>query len=309
MQTTEYYLLTGATSGIGLEVAALLAHGRSDSFILVGARRPDQANALRQRVPAERLLILELDTGSLGSVKSFADSVQTFLAGAKLSGLALNAGIQIVSGDRLSADGFELTFATNVLGHIALFEQLCNDLGPSATVVSTASGTHDPDHKLAKPYKFYGGRFPSASQIAAGEVSDFVSEAQNGRDRYATSKLCNIMFSYAMARRYSAGELRFIAFDPGLMPGTELARDQPAAIRFAWKNVLPTAAKLIDGASTPARSGSVLADLLTGERFPSRTGLHVEFTGHEIPSSELSHDQAKQDELIDWARGVITGTR
>ncbi|WP_309752257.1 SDR family NAD(P)-dependent oxidoreductase [Novosphingobium sp.] len=309
MPTSEYYLLTGATSGIGLEVAAWLAQSRPNSFIVVGARRPDLANTLRQRVPADRLLILELDTASLDSVKVFAGSVRAFLAGRKCAGLALNAGIQIVSGDRYSVDGFELTFATNVLGHIALFEHLRSEMGQSATVISTASGTHDPAHKLARPYKFFGGRFPSVSDVAAGKVSDSNDEAQKGRDRYATSKLCNIMFSYAMARHYPAGELRFVAFDPGLMPGTELARDQPAAMRFAWKNVLPTAAKLIDGASTPQRSGAMLAQLLIGERLPLKTGLHVEFTGNEIPSSELSHDQTKQDELVNWARGLAIATR
>ncbi len=305
MQMSEHYLLTGATSGIGLEVATWLAQHRKNSFIIVGARCPDQANALRKRVPADRLLVLDLDTASQVSVKLFAETVRTFLAGAKLSGLSLNAGIQIVSGDRYSVDGFELTFATNVLGHIALFEHLQSELGQAAVVVSTASGTHDAQHKLARPFKFYGGRFPSASQVAAGEVTDSSDNAQKGRDRYATSKLCNILFSYAMARCYPAQNIRFIAYDPGLMPGTGLARDQPAAIRFAWNNVLPAAARLIDGANTPQRSGSVLAELLTGQRFAALTGLHVEFTGNEIPSSELSHDVTKQDELIDWAHAVI----
>jgi hypothetical protein len=86
------------------------------------------------------------------------------------------------------------------------------------------------------------------------------------------------------------------------MPGTELARDQPAALRFAWKNILPTAAKLIDGASTAKRSGAMLAQLLSKKRFRAGTGLHVEFTGNEIPSSQMSYDQTIQDELIAFAR-------
>ena len=300
MVQNKFYLITGATSGIGLEVAAQLAETDRANVVIVGARDPSNAEALRSAVPDEQLLVLKLDTSSLSSVKLFAAKIQTTLATSKLKGLALNAGVQIISGDRYSEDGFELTFATNVLGHIVLFDLMRSNLSSDSVIVSTASGTHDKDHKLAKPYKFYGGYFPSAKAVAEGNVSDSTDKAQLGRDRYATSKLCNILFTYAMARKFGANGPRFIAFDPGLMPGTELARDQPAAIRFAWKNILPTAAKLIDGASTAKKSGAMLAQLLARKRFPSGTGLHLEFTGSEIPSSQLSHDRAFQDELMEF---------
>ena len=305
MTQHKYYLLTGATSGLGLEAATQLAKADESSFLIVGARQPIRATALRRAVPEAQLLMLELDTSSLASVKSFAAKVREALAASTLSGVALNAGVQIVSGDLYSVDGFELTFATNVLGHIALFQYLQPVLSPSAVIVSTASGTHDKDHKLAKPYKFFGGYFPSAAEVAAGKPSRSTDKAQMGRDRYATSKLCNILFTYAMARKYGNDGPRFIAFDPGLMPGTELARDQPAPLRFAWKNILPTAAKMIDGASTAKRSGAMLAQLLAKKRFPIETGLHVEFTGDEIPSSKMSYDQAIQDELIAWMEKTI----
>ena len=301
MVQNKFYLITGAISGIGLEVASQLAGADPANFIIVGAREPSLAKALRQAVPREQLFVLKLDTSSRSSVKSFAAEVHTALGTSTLSGLVLNAGVQIISGDQYCEDGFELTFATNVLGHIVLFDLMQSSLSPDSVIVSTASGTHDKDHKLAKPYKFYGGYFPSANAVAAGNVSDSTDKAQLGRDRYATSKLCNILFTYAMARKFGNNGPRFIAFDPGLMPGTELARDQPAALRFAWKNILPTAAKLIDGASTAKKSGAMLAQLLTQKRFPSGTGLHIEFTGNEIPSSQLSHDRAFQDELMEFA--------
>jgi NAD(P)-dependent dehydrogenase (short-subunit alcohol dehydrogenase family) len=301
MTQKKFYLITGATSGIGLEVASQLAETDQANFIIVGARNPAQAEALRREVPQEQLLVLKLDTSSLKSVKSFITEVRTALSTNMLSGMALNAGVQIISGDQYSEDGFELTFATNVLGHIVLFKLLQSRLASDAVILSTASGTHDKNHKLAKPYKFFGGYFPSAKDVAAGNVSKSTDKAQLGRDRYATSKLCNILFTYAMARKFGEGGPRFIAFDPGLMPGTELARDQPAALRFAWKNILPTAAKLIDGASTAKRSGAMLAQLLSQKRFSIGTGLHVEFTGKEIPSSQMSHDKALQDELMAFA--------
>ncbi len=300
MGLPRYFLFTGATSGLGIEAAAQLAAVDEGNIIIVGARETASLDRLRRAIPVAQLHVFTLDTSSLASVRSFAAEVTTFLGTNMLSGVALNAGVQIISGDQFSVDSFELTFATNVLGHIVLFRALEPVMSRSAITVSTASGTHDKDHKLAKPYKFYGGYFPSAAEVAAGKVSVSTDKAQLGRDRYATSKLCNILFTYAMAREHGKEGPRFIAYDPGLMPGTELARDQPAAIRFAWKNILPTAAKLIDGASTARRSGSLLADLLSGRHFPVGTGLHLEFTGHQIPSSQISYDETLQDALMVW---------
>ena len=301
MAHRNIFLITGATSGLGLETAIVLANADKANMIIVGARNPLSTDALRKAIAEDQLTVLELDTSSQESVRRFAAEAQAVLGSNTLAGVALNAGIQIVSGDQFSVDGDDLTFATNVLGHIALNQYLQPVLSPSTIIVSTASGTHDKDHKLASAYKFYGGFFLNAALVAAGKVSGATDAAQQGRDRYATSKLCNILFTYAMGRKHGLSGPRYIAFDPGLMPGTELARDQPATMRFAWKNILPTAAKLIDGASTAKRSGAMLAQILMGQRFPDGTGLHTEFTGKAIPSSRLSYDEAIQDALMAWA--------
>ena len=307
MGSARHYLFTGATSGLGLKAAAQVARADATCVIIIGARETSNLDRVRHAIPAAQLHVMTLDTSSLFSVRSFANELTEFLGTNTLTGTALNAGVQIVSGNQYSIDGFELTFATNVLGHIALFQYLQPAFSPTSVIVSTASGTHDKDHKLAKPYRFYGGYFPSAAEVAAGKVSASTDKAQLGRDRYATSKLCNILFTYAMARKFAKAGPRFIAYDPGLMPGTELARDQPAAIRFAWKNVLPTAAKLIDGASTAKRSGILLAELLAGRHLPNGTGLHVEFTGQEIPSSQMSYDESLQDALDEWVGTTAFG--
>ena len=306
MAYRNVFLVTGATSGLGLEMATRLATADKGNIIIAGARRPSAADALCRAIQKDQLTLLELDTSSLESVRRFATEVQEALTSNMLAGVALNAGIQIISGDQYSVDRHELTFATNVLGHIALNHYLQPVLSPSTIIVSTASGTHDKDHKLAKPYKFSGGYFPTPELVAAGNVSDAKDAAQLGRDRYATSKLCNILFTYAMGRKHGSSGPRYIAFDPGLMPGTELARDQPAAIRFAWKNILPAAANMIEGASTAKRSGAMLAQILMGQKFSNGTGLHIEFTGKAIPSSSLSYEEATQDALIAWVEHRIS---
>lgn len=76
-------------------------------------------------------------------------------------------------------------------------------------------------------------------------------------------KFCNIVSTYALANRMPAARLRFFALDPGLMPGTGLARDNSAFNRFMWRSLLRWIAPNLPGASTAERSGAALAWLLT----------------------------------------------
>ena len=292
------YVVTGATSGLGLEAVQALASLDRSCRILVGARSPEKAEALKRAVPADQLWISTLDTSSVRSVERFGQAVLEHLAGAPLSGLALNAGVQFVNDTPLTEDGYDVTFATNVLGHASLVEALAPALTQETVVVSTASGTHDDRNKLAKRSGFRGSFFPSADAVARGDVSDAANERQRGMDRYATSKLCNVMYTYAMARRHADAGPRFIALDPGMMPGTGLARDHSKAAQLAWKTIMPKAVRLMPGASTPQRSGKVLSDLLRQDLLPTGTGLHVEYSRKEIKSSELSYSRPKQDDLI-----------
>ncbi len=298
------YVVTGVTSGLGLEAVRALMANNEDASVIVGARAPDKAVNLREIASTDRLWISPLDTSSIASVHAFAGAVLERLGDAPIAGLALNAGVQFVNDTPPSVDGHDLTFATNVLGHIALTRALSPALTKNSVVVSTASGTHDVRNKLAQRSGFRGGFFPSADAVARGNVSDADSERQRGLDRYATSKLCNVLFTYVMARRNADGP-RYIAFDPGMMPGTELARDRSETEQFAWKTVLPKTVALMKGASTPKRSGKLLADLLQNGAFPEGTGLHVEFTGEEIPSSVLSYDEKAQDDLLTFAEAAI----
>jgi protochlorophyllide reductase len=270
------YLITGATSGMGLAAARHLAHG-TDATLIVGARSPERAAALREAVPATRLQALPLDTSSLRSVAAFCHAVETALgADGAIDGVACNAGVQIVGSPGRSADGYDLTFATNHLGHFALVRRLSPRLAPAAAVVSTASGTHDARERLARLFGFRGGLFRDAATVAAGDLDPAASPVQQGLDRYATSKLCNILFTLEMARRVPAERARFIAFDPGLMPGTGLARDRSAIERWGWRNVMPVLRVMAGKVSSAERSGRALARLLTDPAL-ARSGQYLDF--------------------------------
>lgn len=277
MPTRKTFVLTGATSGIGLEIArALLADPAAR--LIVGARSPGTASALRALAGPERLTIARLDTADLGAVAAFAAEVRGALGGEPIAGLGLNAGVQLTGALDLVEPGLERTFATNHLGHFALNHALLDMLAPGAPVISTASGTHDPADRGARIFGFRGGIFPSADRVARGDLDPAASDKQLGMDRYATSKLCQILFTMEMARRVPEERARFVAFDPGLTPGTGLARQRSGLERWGWANVLPLLRFAMPGMSTPARSGQAFAAILRGDVFPVGSGLHVDFT-------------------------------
>src|SRR5690606_36254196 len=86
-----------------------------------------------------------VDLSSLDSVRAFAASVIASLDGALADILVLNAGIHLTSTDRVSQDGFELTFAVNHLSHYLLARLLLPHIADGGRLVITTSDTHDPE--------------------------------------------------------------------------------------------------------------------------------------------------------------------
>ena len=93
------------------------------------------------------------------------------------------------------------------------------------------------------------------------------------------------------------------AFDPGLMPGTGLARDSPAAVLFIWHNILPRVIPVLrfvfgkHNIHSPRESGLALARLAVDG--VAEGGKYWEGT-KVIKSSEMSYDTAKQEDLWRW---------
>lgn len=303
---TAIHLVTGGTSGIGLELVRFLL-AEPATRVIVGARRPAEAVALRKVAEEGRLDILPLDLSSLTSTAAFADAVAARLAGSRLASLAANAGIQNVGVRRMTVDGYEETLQANWLAHAMLIERLLPFLEQGAPVAFTASGTHDPADTGARLFGFRGGIYPGIERVVRGDLDGSVPEKQQGMDRYATSKLVAILHVYALARSTAAGQARWFAFDPGLMPGTGLARDRPAVERWAWSTILPVLARAMPGASTPRRSAATYAQLLTGRLFPQDSGIHLDFSGRKKPSSTDSNHREWQDEVAQFARTMAQG--
>ena len=306
-------LITGGTSGLGYEAAFSIAQQAPEYYVVLASRtNPNNAHEAINKATKHRnsARFMSLDLSSLQSVRAFVDDYARGMY-PPLKALVLNAGLQLNSGLQYSRDGIEKTFAINHVGHALLVYLLRPFFAYQCRIVVVASGTHDPAQKTMVPDAVYN----TAEELA--HPSKEQVKKYDGRQVYATSKLCNVLWSYALQRRLAKRELldggskwTVSAFDPGLMPGTGLARDAPAAQRFIWNKVLPSTLPLLRRLISPnihttKDSGESLAHLAVGDL----GGVFADgkyFEGRkEIKSSVASYEVAKQEDLWEWTINAV----
>jgi NAD(P)-dependent dehydrogenase (short-subunit alcohol dehydrogenase family) len=266
------FVVVGASTGLGRETARRLA--RADRVIVAGrdvartgAAVPDAHAALR------------VDLTDLGDVARFASELA---AHGPFDGVVCNAGVQQHGEPSFTRNGFEETFGVNHLAHFALVMRLAPQLAPGARVAFIGSGTLEPESRSARRFGFRGGRYTDARALARGDGDMTTGVAQRARDRYATSKLCNLLTVAAIARRVPAARFAVFAIDPGLMPGTGLARRYPPVMRFLWNTVMRAVGLVMPSASTASRSGASLAWLMTAPGLAGTTGRYFDFRRREL---------------------------
>lgn len=280
-------IITGASAGLGLECARALLANDPSWHVALAVRDTARGEAAVERIGhAEKCTVLEMDLASLASVAAFVDRFRG-AALPPLHAIVCNAGVQVVSGTERTSDGVEVTFGVNHLGHFALVQALLEHVARPARVVVVSSGTHDPAKHTGMPSPNY----TSAAALALGSDSD------DGRRRYTTSKLCNVLFTYELDRRLGGGAdgVTVNAFDPGLMPGSGLARDYSPVQRWVWRYVLPLL-RVLPNVNSTRSSGSRLAALVTDPRFDGVTGAYFEGK-RPIRSSADSYDRDKALDL------------
>ena len=280
-------IVTGATGSLGQETAKAIAAAQPHWHVVLAARDVDRAAQAAQGIPNAHPRALDL--ASLASVRAFARE-QAESALPPLGAIVCNAGIQIVTGATFTEDGIETTFQVNHLAHFLLVSLLLDRLASPARVVFVSSGTHDPSKRTGMPKPAY-----TTAEALAHPHTEGEDAGVEGRRRYTTAKLCNVLCAYELARR--APELVTAnAFDPGLMPGTGLGRDYSAVQRFAWNHVMPALTPVVPNVNTPKRSGAALARLAVNPALEGVTGAY--FMGRKpVASSQASYDRRKARDL------------
>ncbi|MEO1231577.1 MAG: SDR family NAD(P)-dependent oxidoreductase, partial [Myxococcota bacterium] len=226
-------LITGATGGLGR--AAALALAKRGWPLWVGGRRTE---AVQEVVEEVRALGVEAqpfvaDLGRLGEVRSACRELK-----APLRGIVCNAGITTTK-DARSADGFELTFAVNVLAHQLILNELGPQLREGGRVVIVASGVHDPENRLARRFGIPIPKWVGVEAMARPDDAPADLQIPPGPHRYSNSKLANVLQARALqdSLRAEKRSIDVFALDPGLMVDTDLAREVPGPLRGVFRAV------------------------------------------------------------------------
>jgi NAD(P)-dependent dehydrogenase (short-subunit alcohol dehydrogenase family) len=197
-QSGRRAIVTGANSGLGLQIALELARRGAD--VVLACRNVEKgenaAATIRAAAPGAQVGVGVLDLASLDSVRNFAKSYEDEHDGLDL--LVNNAGVMALP-RRLTEDGFEMQFGTNHLGHFALTGLMMPALlaAPGARVVTMSSGAH---------------------AMGRMRFDDLQGERRYWRwAAYGQSKLSNLLFAFELARRAALADLDLtsVAAHPG----------------------------------------------------------------------------------------------
>jgi len=235
---TTTALVTGATSGLGLEAAAQIAE-RGIEHVIVTGRTPSKAGEARKALLARTgrnvFETLALDNDDIASVEAAAEALLE--RGGQIDLLILNAGIAPPGKVTMSHDGIERTVSSTLIGHHILTMRLLEHdlLAPHAHIIIAGSEAARGDVPLFKPADLR----VLADEYFKGDIEAAV-EAQmrmeppatyKAGDVYATAKMFVAWWVAELARRLPDG-MSVAAVSPGSTPGTNAARNAPAIMRY-----------------------------------------------------------------------------
>lgn len=263
---SEVAVITGTTHGIGRVTSRELA--RAGRTVVMLCRDVAAAAALREQIgaytPGAAIHVVHCDLASLGSVRESAAVVRREFP---QIGLLINNAGMVSSRHRMSADGFELTFASNHLGPFLLTALLSDRLSDSARIINVASRVH------------YRGR------IDFQRISD-PRARYNSMAAYAQSKLANVLHAFALARRYSGTRVCVNCLHPGVVATNLL----PAWLRV----VKPLISRVVFDAERGARTSLYLA--LSNE-VAGISGRYFDENQLPQPAATLANDLQLQESL------------
>lgn len=267
-------VVTGANVGLGFETARMLAeHG---ARVVLAVRDIEKGRQAAARMGGD-VGVQALDLTSLESVSTAAAELRATYP--RIDLLINNAGVMYTP-KQTTADGFELQFGTNHLGHFALTNLLLERLLPvPGSRVVTVSST---GHRIR----------------AAIHFDDLQWERSYSRSAaYGQAKLANLMFTYELQRRLAPhGTTLAVAAHPGVSD-TELARNTPAALRVPMGWLAPLLTQTPEMGALPTVRAATDPGVLGGQYYgPGGRG---EIRGYPtlVSSSDASHDHAVQQRL------------
>lgn len=294
-------IITGASSGLGLAAATELA--RSGEWQVIMACRDftkAERAAQKARLPKGSYKVLHLDLGAQKSVHQFVTSFREL--GLPLDALVCNAAVYFPNahkngalipgifpgeGPRYSAEGHEMSFATNYLGHFMLTNLLLEDLKkstnspPRCVILGTVTASINDKEvggmipPIADVGKFegldQGMKLPRTSMVNGGEF--------DGAKAYKDSKVCEVMLMRELHRRYHKETgICFTSLYPGCIAETGLFREHYPVFR----TLFPVFQKEVTKAFvSTAEAGKRLAQVVNDPDYAAASGSYFSWGGED----------------------------
>jgi NAD(P)-dependent dehydrogenase (short-subunit alcohol dehydrogenase family) len=267
-------VVTGGSSGIGQYTALGLAQQGARVVITARntARLTETAGWLAQQVPGAAVEAETVDFASFASVRDLAARIAA--RHKEIAILVNNAGM-VTARRTLTGDGHELLFQVNHLAPFLLTHLLRPNLTPTARIVVVAS---------------------NASQSAILDFDDLdMARGWGPMKAYGRSKLGNVMFTYALARRLAGTGITANALHPGFV-GSRIA-NKGGVIDLIWALVKPFVLTEAQGAETPVYCATA----------PEMEGVSGQYLAKKKPirSNALSYDTAAQERLWRLSAGMV----
>jgi NAD(P)-dependent dehydrogenase (short-subunit alcohol dehydrogenase family) len=265
--TGRSVVVTGANTGLGKETAKALAAKNAIVVMAVRSLKKGEnaAEEIRKIYPTSQLDVMELDLSDLNSVSMFARDFSNKYN--RLDLLINNAGVMMPPYSK-TADGFELQFGTNHLGHFALTGRLLPLLkaAGNARIVTVSSGAHN-----------WGNLDFDDLQWEKRDYKRGVS--------YGDSKLANLYFTYELAEKLKGTDVKVLAAHPG-WTATDLQRHSNL---FSFFN--PIFAQKPAMGALPTLRAAVDEDAETGDYYGPDGKREIKGYPVKVASNELSHDR------------------
>jgi len=225
-------LVTGASAGIGKEVARQLAGNSDIETIYLACRNEQKALTAKQELERKTgraiFKILVMDVSKIASVLAALNRLKD-----PIDAIVMNAGG--FGGEkpmRITEDGVTELFAQNVLGHVVLLERLLGSgqLTQAAIFVGSEAARGVPKIGIKRPAS---GSSEEFGKVISGKA--YVGKTLDVFSAYGEVKQIGTLWMSHVARRYPA--LRILTISPGGTKGTQAANSQPAPIRVFYNYI------------------------------------------------------------------------
>lgn len=303
--TGRVVVVTGASSGLGYEVARYLAEGGND--VILACRSEERANRAIEKIkrlhPNALVTFMQLDLASVESVRKFVENWHA--SGKQLHVLVNNAGSMPAFKDNtrhFTPENFEQTIGTNYLGPFLLTNLLLEELKKAgglengdARIINVTCSIHDPD-SVKRKNKLKPIDFDNFFLFNPGTHSSLQA--------YKNSKAALVMFTYELARRLEGTNVTANVVDPGFIPATELMRSAGGMQKFVNRYILHGLLRFTKATRTVQQGAAAVCALVTDDKFKGVTGKYYKETT-EAKSSAESLDEEAQKKLWSQSGGYV----